>query len=275
VGTAGDKSLIPGSLWIMSDVVLTEFTGGVAVITINRPDARNAVDRAVAEGLAAAVDELGRRDDLVVGIVTGAGGTFCAGVDLKAIARGEFASFEGRLADVTQRPPVKPLIAAVEGYALAGGLEIALACDLIVAASDAQFGIPEVKRGLVAVGGGVLRLPLRLPYHVAMELALTGNFLDATRGYHFGFINRLSNPGQALAAARSLADEIAVNSLLAVRATKTVIVESADWAAAEAFARQQAIASPFIASTDTVEGILRLRREAPNPLNRPVDTDSL
>ena len=248
----------------MSDVVLTEFTDGVAVITINRPTARNAVDRAVAEGLAAAVDELDSRDDLVVGIVTGAGGTFCAGMDLKAFVRGEFPAIEGRgFAGITQRPPVKPLIAAVEGYALAGGLEIALACDLVVAATDAQFGIPEVKRGLVAAGGGVLRLPVRLPYHVAMELALTGNFLDAARGHHFGFVNRLASPGQALTAARELAAEIAANGPLAVRATKKVIVESADWPAAEAWDRQQAITGPVFSSADAREGAQAFAEKRP------------
>jgi enoyl-CoA hydratase len=249
---------------IMSDVVLTEFTDGVAVITINRPTARNAVDRAVAEGLAAAVDELDRRDDLVVGIVTGAGGTFCAGMDLKAFVRGEFPSIEGRgFAGITQRPSAKPLIAAIEGYALAGGLEIALACDLVVAATNAQFGIPEVKRGLVAAGGGVLRLPVRLPYHVAMELALTGNFLDAARGHHFGFVNRLADPGEALTVARSLAAEIAANGPLAVRATKKVIVESADWPAAEAFDRQQAITGPVFASADAREGAQAFAEKRP------------
>jgi enoyl-CoA hydratase len=249
---------------IMSDVVLTEFTDGVAVITINRPTARNAVDRAVAEGLAAAVDELDRRDDLVVGIVTGAGGTFCAGMDLKAFVRGEFPSIEGRgFAGITQRPPAKPLIAAVEGYALAGGMEIALACDLVVAATNAQFGIPEVKRGLVAAGGGVLRLPVRLPYHVAMELALTGNFLDAARGHHFGFVNRLADPGEALTVARSLAAEIAANGPVAVRATKKVIVESADWPAAEAFDRQQAITGAVFASADAREGAQAFAEKRP------------
>ena len=248
----------------MSDVVLTEFTDGVAVITINRPAARNAVDRAVAEGLAAAVDELDRRDDLVVGIVTGSGGTFCAGMDLKAFVRGEVPAIEGRgFAGITQRPPVKPVIAAVEGYALAGGLEIALACDLVVAATDAKFGIPEVKRGLVAAGGGVLRLPARLPYHVAMELALTGNFLDAARGHHFGFVNRLTEPGQALAAARELAAEIAANGPLAVRATKKVIVESADWPAAEAFDRQQVITGPVFTSADAREGAQAFAEKRP------------
>jgi enoyl-CoA hydratase len=239
----------------MSDEVLTEFSDGIAVITINRPAARNAVDRAVAEGLAAAVDELDRRDDLVVGIVTGAGGTFCAGMDLKAFVRGEFPTVEGRgFGGITQRPPAKPLIAAVEGYALAGGLEIALSCDLIVASSEAKFGIPEVKRGLVAAGGGVLRLPSRLPYHVAMELALTGGFLDAPRAHHFGFVNRLSSPGEALSTARSLAAEIAANGPLAVRATKQVIVESRDWPAAEAFSRQEAITGPVFSSSDAREG---------------------
>jgi enoyl-CoA hydratase len=248
----------------MSDEVLVSHADGVAVITINRPEARNAVNRAVAEGVAAAVDELDGRDDLVVGIVTGAGGTFSAGMDLKAFLRGESPTVGDRgFAGITQRPPAKPLIAAVEGYALAGGLEIALACDLVVAATDAKFGIPEVKRGLVAAGGGVLRLPARLPYHVAMELALTGNFLDAARGHAFGFVNRLAEPGEALAAARTLAAEIAANGPLAVRATKRVVVESADWPAAEAFDRQQAIVAPVFTSADAREGAAAFAEKRP------------
>src|SRR3954449_13413382 len=162
--------------------VLTERREGVLVITLNRPEARNAVNRAAAEGIAAAIDELDDDNELRVGVITGAGGTFSAGMDLKAFVAGERPHVEGRgSAGIVQRPPRKPLIAAVEGWALAGGFEVALACDLIVAARDARFGIPEVKRGLVAAAGGLIRLPRRIPYHLAMELALTGDPVGAER----------------------------------------------------------------------------------------------
>src|SRR5215468_2611200 len=205
----------------MADEVLVEHADRIAVITINRPHARNAINHAVSAQLAEALDELDQRDDLTVGIITGAGGTFSAGMDLKAFLAGENVSIEGKgFAGFTQAPPRKPLIAAVEGYALAGGCEIALACDLVVAANDAKFGIPEVKRGLVAAAGGLLRLPRRIPYQIAMELALTGAFLDAPRAHGYGLVNRLTEHGAALVAARELAAAIAANGPLAVRATK-------------------------------------------------------
>lgn len=157
-------------------VVLTEFSDGVAVFTLNRPEAKNAVDLEVAEALAAAIDEFEARPDLTIVILTGAGGTFCAGMDLKAFTRGERPSLPGRgFGGITEAPPTKPLIAAVEGWALAGGCELALSADLIVAARDAKFGIPEVKRGLAAAAGGLLRLPKVLPYPIAMEMAITGD----------------------------------------------------------------------------------------------------
>ena len=158
--------------------------GDVLVVTIDRPEARNAVNLEVAEGIAAAIDQLDGDDALRAGILTGAGGTFCAGMDLKAFVAGERPYVGERgFAGLVQQPPRKPLIAAVEGWALAGGFEIALACDVIVAARDARFGIPEVKRGLVAAAGGLLRLPRRIPYHLAMELALTGEPIGAERAY--------------------------------------------------------------------------------------------
>ncbi|MFI0961265.1 crotonase/enoyl-CoA hydratase family protein [Streptomyces sp. NPDC021080] len=239
----------------MSDTVLTEYSGGVAVITINRPEARNALNAEVAQGIAAALDELESRDDLVVGIITGASGSFCAGMDLKAFLMGESPSIPGRgLVGLTQAPPSKPLIAAVEGYALAGGCEIALACDLVVAADNARFGIPEVKRGLVAAGGGLLRLPRRIPYQIAMEIALTGEFLDAERAHHLGLVNRLTEAGGALAGARALASAIVANGPLAVRATKQVIARADEWPADEFWTRQRAIIDPVFASDDAKEG---------------------
>ncbi|MGW4205352.1 crotonase/enoyl-CoA hydratase family protein [Streptomyces sp. NPDC004726] len=240
----------------MADAVLTEFRDdGITVITINRPEARNAVNRAVAEGVAAALDELDRREEQVAGVITGAGGTFCSGMDLKAFLAGERPVIEGRgLAGITEAPPRKPLIAAVEGYALAGGCEIVLACDMVVAADDARFGIPEVKRGLVAAAGGLLRLPRRIPPQIAMEIALTGDFLDAQRAHAFGLVNRLTAAGGALDGALELSRTIAANGPLAVRATKRILTESAAWSADEEWARMREITAPVFASEDAAEG---------------------
>ncbi len=168
------------------------------VITINRPEARNAFNLAVAQGLADAMDELDDTPELSVAIITGAGGNFCAGMDLKAFMAGEVPAIPGRGIGFTERPPRKPVIAAVEGYALAGGTEIVLATDLVVAAKNAKFGIPEVKRGLVAAGGGLLRLPQRIPYQKALELALTGDSFTAEEASQWGFVNVLTEPGEAL-----------------------------------------------------------------------------
>ncbi|MEO5876028.1 MAG: crotonase/enoyl-CoA hydratase family protein [Streptosporangiaceae bacterium] len=239
----------------MSDAVLTEEDGGVLVITINRPEARNAVNGSVAEGIAAALTELDSRKDLAVGILTGAGGTFCAGMDLKGFLTGENPFVEGRgFAGIVEGPPATPIIAAIEGYALAGGCEIALACDMIVAASDAQFGLPEPRRGLVAAGGGLLRLPQRIPFHIAMEIALTGDKYPTQRLYELGLVNRISEPGQALAEAKKLAAKIAENAPLALAATKRIIVESPQWTEEEKFAKQMAIAGPVFGSKDAQEG---------------------
>ena len=181
----------------MADEVLTERQGRTLVITINRPEVRNAFNLAVAQGLAEAVDELDDSPELSVAIVTGAGGNFCAGMDLKAFMAGEIPAIPGRGIGFTERPPRKPVIAAVEGYALAGGTEIVLATDLIVAAKNAKFGIPEVKRGLIAAGGGLLRLPKRIPYQKALEIALTGDSFTAEEASAWGFVNELTEPGQA------------------------------------------------------------------------------
>ncbi len=201
----------------MSEAVLTEAADGVLLITLNRPEARNAVNAAVAEGVAAALDRLDGDDDLRVAILTGAGSSFCAGMDLKAFVAGERPYAEGRgFAGIAQRPPEKPIIAAIEGYAVAGGFEVALSCDLIVAARDAKVGIPEVKRGLVAAAGALIRLPKRIPYHLAMELALTGDPISAERAHAIGIVNRLAEPGEAVATARELAAAIARNGPLAI-----------------------------------------------------------
>jgi enoyl-CoA hydratase len=235
--------------------VLVEHIDGIVVITINRPEQRNAVNRAVSYGVCAAVDELDARDDLRVGILTGAGGNFCAGMDLKAFLRGEITRVEGRgILGIAMTPPRKPLIAAVEGYALAGGFEAALACDLLVASRSAQFGLPEAKRGLAAAAGGLLRLPRLIPPRIAMELALTGDLVSAERLERFGLINALVEPGQALAAAMAVARRILANAPMSVAASKRVIVEQRDWSLAEMFARQAEITAPVLASEDAKEG---------------------
>ncbi|MGW6461789.1 crotonase/enoyl-CoA hydratase family protein [Streptomyces sp. NPDC055078] len=241
----------------MTAEVLTEFRDdGIAVITVNRPGARNALNRAAALGLAAALDELDARDGLRIGVLTGTGGTFCSGADLKSSFTDGSPFIKGRgFGGLTERPPRKPLIAAVEGYALAGGCEIALACDLIVAADDAVFGIPEVRRGLIAAAGGLTRLQHRIPYHLAMELALTGDPLPARRAHALGLVNRLSAPGRALAAALELAAGIHANGPLAVQATKRVLVESADWPADERWHRVREIRDRVLASDDAREGV--------------------
>ena len=235
--------------------VLVEYEDGLVIITINRPEAKNAVNRAVSYGVCAAVDELDARDDLRVGILTGAGGTFCSGMDLKAFLRGEVTRVEGRgILGIAMTPPKKPLIAAVEGYALAGGFEAMLACDLTVASRDAKFGIPEVKRGLAAAAGGLLRLPRVIPQRIAMELALTGDMITAERAAQFGLINILTEPGQALAEAKKLAARIIANAPLSVAASKRVINQQRDWPIAEMFARQLEITAPVLASEDAREG---------------------
>jgi enoyl-CoA hydratase len=236
--------------------VLVEQRDRILVITINRPHAKNAIDAAVSHGLAEAVDRLDADPGLSVGVVTGAGGSFCAGMDLKAFARGESVAVEGRGLGFTERPPVKPLIAAVEGYALAGGTELALATDLIVASEESAFGIPEVKRGLVAGGGGLIRLPQRIPPAIAMELALTGENLPARRAHILGMVNTLTPAGAALAGAIELAGRITANGPLAVAATKRVIVESRDWPAAEVWRRQFEIIGPVFESNDAKEGAM-------------------
>jgi enoyl-CoA hydratase len=237
------------------DEVLVERRGAVLVITINRPGARNALDRAVGEGVAAAVDELDGSDELRAGVLTGAGGTFSSGMDLKAFLRGETPAIEGRgLCGITRTPPRKPLIAAVEGWALAGGFELVLACDLVVAARTARFGVPEVKRSLVAAGGAALHLPRRVPYAVALELLLTGEPMDAERARAVGLVNRVVDEGAALDAAVELATVVAANGPLAVAATKAIAAATSDWTDEERWARQDELTGPVFASEDAREG---------------------
>jgi enoyl-CoA hydratase len=235
--------------------VLTERRDGVLLVTLNRPDARNAVNTALAEGVAAALDELDADSELTVGVLTGAGKGFSAGMDLKAFVAGERPWVGDRgFAGIVQRSARKPLIAAIEGFAMAGGLEIALACDLVVASREARLAIPEVKRSLVAAAGALRRLPQRLPLNVAMEMALTGDPISADRAYELGLVNRVTDPGGAVDAALELAAAIARNGPLALDATKEVLLRQADWTEEEFWREQGTIAEPVMRSEDAREG---------------------
>ena len=248
----------------MADEVLTTREGGVLVITLNRPEARNAVNGALAHGVAGALDELDGDRAITVGVLTGAGGTFSSGMDLKAFLKGEAPVIEGRgLAGVTQQQPRKPLIAAVEGWALAGGFEIMLACDLAVAAETARFGVPEVKRGLIAGAGAALRLPERVPMPIALELLLTGDPIDAARAAELGLVNRVTSEGGALDGALALAATIAANGPLAVEVTRQIARGSRDWSAEEGWRRQDELMLPVFMSEDAQEGAKAFAEKRP------------
>jgi enoyl-CoA hydratase/carnithine racemase len=236
--------------------VLFEVADGVALITLNRPERRNAIDLPTAEALSAALTEMDDRDDVTVGVITGAGTVFSAGMDLKVIASGGPRPIvPGRGAfGIVENPPAKPLIAAVEGAALAGGFEIALACDLIVAADNCQFGLPEVKRGLAATAGGAVRLPQRIPYSHALRMILTGEPITAARAYELGLVVELTPPGGALAAARALAAAIACNAPLAVRTSKQVVNLVQGKPLEVAFEAQRPLMQMIRESADALEG---------------------
>jgi enoyl-CoA hydratase len=235
--------------------ILLERDGAILIVTINRPGQKNAMTRAMSESIAAAMDQLDSDSSLSVAVLTGAGGTFCSGMDLKRFAEGERAAVPGRgFGGLTERPPAKPLIAAVEGHALAGGFELVLACDLVVAARSARFGLPEIKRGLVARGGALFRLPRLVPRALAMELILTGDMFTAERAASLGLVNRLVDDTAALGEAVGLAARLAANAPLALAASKQIATESADWPIAETFIRQAPIADPVFASEDAREG---------------------
>jgi enoyl-CoA hydratase/carnithine racemase len=239
-----------------AEPLLVEHLRGVAVLTFNRPHRRNAFDLEAARRLSRALDALDGTDELRVGVLTGSSTIFSAGMDLKAFGQtGERPIDERRGGfGIVAAPPRKPLIAAVEGPALGGGLEIALACDLIVAGEGATFGLPEVRRGLIASGGGLLRLPRRIPPNLAMEWVLTGRAMTAPRCAELGLVNAVVPDGSALIAALGLAEEIAQNAPLAVQASKTVLTECADWDAADQFARQEPVVDIVRRSEDAREG---------------------
>jgi len=242
----------------MVDLVHMQETDGILVITINRPEARNAINYPTALALSKAFEQLDADPALRLGILTGAGGTFSSGMDLKDFAQSGIRPRVGNkgLAGLNEAPPTKPLIAAVEGFAVAGGFEMVLACDLVVSAKNARFGLPEVKRGLVAASGGLLRLPRRMPYHIAMELILTGDHLEAERAYQYGLINVLTEPGQALSQAMALAQRIGENGPLAVQASKRIVIEGLDWEQRDMFAKQAPMTKHIFESEDAREGAL-------------------
>jgi enoyl-CoA hydratase len=246
------------------DVLLTEQHGHTLLLTINRPEARNALNGAVARAMAAALDRLDEDDDLRVGVLTGAGGTFSSGMDLKGFLTGDLPHVEGRgLAGLTERPPRKPLIAAIEGYALAGGCELVLACDLVVAAEDAKLGVPEVKRGLVAAGGAAMLLAQRIPRAAALELLLVGDPVGAQRAHELGLVNRVVPSGTAVEAALELAARIGDNGPLAVAVSKQVALEAADWSWEEGWGKQMELIAPVFVSADAQEGATAFAEKRP------------
>jgi len=248
----------------MSNEVLVERRGAVQVIVINRPEARNALNGAVAAGIRDAVDELDERDELRAGVLSGAGGTFSSGMDLKAFLSGDLPSFPGRgLCGITQTPPRKPLVGAAEGWALAGGFELLLACDLVVAGASARFGVPEVTRSLVAGAGGALLLAERVPRALALELLLTGDPIDAARAAEIGLVNRVVAEGGALEAAIELAERIAANGPLAVVATKQIAHHGGDWSPEQRWDQAAALTMPVFASADAREGARAFAEKRP------------
>jgi len=237
-----------------ASAVLTSEDNGVLLIRLNRPEARNAVNSALAAGVSAALDRLDAEPALRVGVITGNGAGFSAGMDLKALLRKEDPNTHRGFAGIARKPPNKPLIAAVEGFALAGGLEIALSADLIVAARGARLGVPEVKRGLVAAAGGLMRLPRRIPYGAAMYLAITGDPISAERAYELGLVAELCEPGQALERALALARIVVRNAPLAVQASKEIVREALDLDDAQGWALQDRLAHGPLHSEDAREG---------------------
>ncbi|MCT2400657.1 crotonase/enoyl-CoA hydratase family protein [Novosphingobium mangrovi (ex Huang et al. 2023)] len=238
----------------MSEEVLVAVRDGVLEVTINRPEARNAMTKSAAEAIAAAMDRLDAESDLRCAILTGAGGTFCSGMDLKGFLQGELpVDSRGGFGGLTTWTPKKPVIAAVDGFALAGGMELAFACDLIVAHAEAKFGIPEIKRGLVAAGGGAVQLPRLLPRPLAMELALTGDPIGARRALELGLVNRITE-GPAIEGARELAGAIAANGPLAVVATKGIVRDSWLWPVEEINQHQNPYIAHIFTSEDAKEG---------------------
>lgn len=246
--------------------IQTEISDNLLIITLDREDARNAFDLAMAQEMEDILDRYEADTNLRCAILQANGPTFSAGQDLKAAATGERAVTEKRGAfGIMMRPPTKPLIAAVEGQALAGGMEMTLCCDMIVASRAAIFGLAEAKRGLVALGGGCFRLPYRLPYNIAMEMITTAEPKSAEEMHHFGFVNKLVEPGQTLEAAKTYAALIIRNAPLAVAASKSIASRSVDekWADSDGWAKQMEIVQPVLVSEDLKEGLKAFAEKRP------------
>ncbi len=246
----------------VEDVVLTEEHDGILILTINRPEVRNAVNAEVAERIGKAFERFDLDESLSVAILTGAGKGFSSGMDLAAFVKGSKPSYGDRgFAGMTRKSPGKPVIAAVEGFAVAGGLEMAIACDLIVSARDARYAIPEVRRGLIAAAGALLRLPRRMPYHIVMEMALTGEFISAERLHSLGVLNRLVEPGMALKEAVALGRQIMRGGPAALTATKRILVEQQDWTLENMWAKQEVHFRAAIESPDAREGAMAFKEK--------------
>ncbi len=248
----------------LANELMVEVADGVMVMTMNRPQAKNAMNKNMAELIAAAIDKFEADADIRVAVLTGIGGTFCSGMDLKGFLAGETPTVEKRgFGGIAQYSPTKPLIAAVEGYALAGGFELVLACDLVVAGEGSKFGLPEVKRSLVAGAGGVFRLPQQIPQRIAMEMVLTGDHYKADRMYECGLINAVVPDTKALEGAKELAARIAGNGPLATAASKKIMTEYKAWPHNEIWKRQQEIMSPVFQSGDAREGATAFAEKRP------------
>ena len=234
-----------------------EKRGNVALITINRPEAKNAVNGDVAEGIEASIDKAEADDEIWLGVLTHAGDVFCAGADLKAINSGDAARLQtptGGFGGITSKQRTKPIIAALDGPAYAGGCEIVLSCDLVVASTDAKFGVPEVKRNLIAAAGALFRLPVAMPKNLAMEMLLTGDPIDAQRAYEVGFVNRLCEPGKAVDTALEFAAQISENAPLAVRKSRELALRTYE-SDEEAFQASAMGMGDVMNSEDTKEGL--------------------
>lgn len=249
-----------------SDVVLHERRGTVALVTLNRPDARNAISPEVSQAMAAVLDEIEADADARAAVVTGTGDVFSAGADLKVVAQGrgmEIARAKGGFAGLVQRAFPKPIIAAVNGPALAGGFEIVLSCDLVVAADTARFGIPEAQRGLMAAAGGLIRLPKRVPLAIALELAMTGDPISADRALALGLVNRVVARDEVVDAAIALAERIGQNSPIAVRLSRQLVREAAQLTEDEGWKRNAELAVEVFASGDAIEGSTAFAEKRP------------
>jgi enoyl-CoA hydratase len=260
-GDGGMNALVPGGgddAPAAGHGITVTVHGAVLEIAIDRPHVRNALDSAASRAMAAAIDELERRDNLTVGVIAGRGGTFCAGMDLKAYLDGDNPEIPDRgFGGITTTPPTKPLVAAVEGWAVAGGLELVLACDVVIAAVSARFGLPEVKRGLIAGGGGLIRLPRAIPRAVAMQMLLTGDPIGASQAATLGLVGEVVPDGQARTRALDVAGRIAANPTGAVQATKRLVTETETLALAQAFRAQRATLDEVFVSEEARAGTAR------------------